>query len=131
VLDPAVEDVTDTLDIALGPQAATRPMSTQTRPFGGNGPSCFAGNLAIVLKPKALAMFPASRYTRRPRGKIELWNQTLKNCILLENYFLPRDIETQIEALIEHYKSPVLGSSRQRYVLRHRNSDNILSHIAL
>jgi hypothetical protein len=54
-------------------------------------------------------MFPASRYTRRPQGKIELWNQTLKNRILLENYFQPRDLETQIEALIEHYKSPVLS----------------------
>jgi putative transposase len=36
-------------------------------------------------------------------GKIERWHQTLKNTILLENYFLPGDLERQIEAFIEHY----------------------------
>ena len=28
---------------------------------------------------------------------------TLKNCILLENYFLPGDFEAQIKAFVEHY----------------------------
>jgi len=37
------------------------------------------------------------------QGKIERWHQTLKNRILLENYFLPGDLETQIEAFVEHY----------------------------
>ena len=37
------------------------------------------------------------------QGKIERWHQTLKNRILLENYFLPGDLEHQIEAFIEHY----------------------------
>ncbi len=30
------------------------------------------------------------------QGKIERWHQTLKNRILLENYFLPGDLERQI-----------------------------------
>jgi putative transposase len=37
------------------------------------------------------------------QGKIERWHQTLKNRILLKNYFLPGDLETQIEAFVEHY----------------------------
>ncbi len=37
------------------------------------------------------------------QGKIERWQQTLKNRILLENYFLPGDLEAQIEAFVEHY----------------------------
>ena len=37
------------------------------------------------------------------QGKIERWHQTLKNRILLENYYLPGDLETQIAAFIEHY----------------------------
>jgi putative transposase len=37
------------------------------------------------------------------QGKIERWHQTLKNRILLENYFLPADLERQIEAFVEHY----------------------------
>ena len=37
------------------------------------------------------------------QGKIERWHQTLKNRILLENYFLPSDLEAQIAAFVEHY----------------------------
>jgi putative transposase len=37
------------------------------------------------------------------QGKIERWHQTLKNRILLENYFLPGDLEAQIVAFVEHY----------------------------
>src|SRR5262249_39138872 len=35
--------------------------------------------------------------------KIERWHQTLKNRILLENYFLPGDLEAQIAALVDDY----------------------------
>jgi hypothetical protein len=37
------------------------------------------------------------------QGKIERWHQTLKNRILLENYYLPSDLETQIEAFVADY----------------------------
>ncbi len=33
---------------------------------------------------------------------MERWHQTLKNRILLENYFLPGDLEAQIEAFVDH-----------------------------
>ena len=37
------------------------------------------------------------------QGKIERWHQTLKNRILLENYFLPGDLERQVAAFVDHY----------------------------
>ena len=37
------------------------------------------------------------------QGKIERWHQTLKNRILLENYYLPGDLEAQINAFVDHY----------------------------
>ena len=37
------------------------------------------------------------------QGKIERWHQTLKNRILLENYYLPGDLENQIEAFVANY----------------------------
>ena len=49
------------------------------------------------------------------QGKIELWHQPLKNRILLENYFLPGDLEVQIGAFVEHYK-------HRRY---HESLDNV------
>jgi transposase InsO family protein len=40
------------------------------------------------------------------QGKIERWHQTLKNRILLENYFLPGDLERKVAAFVDHYKYP-------------------------
>jgi putative transposase len=37
-------------------------------------------------------------YHPMTQGKIERWHQTLKNRILLENYYLPGDLEGQIAA---------------------------------
>ena len=37
------------------------------------------------------------------QGKIERWHQTLKHRILLENYFLPGDLEAHIAAFVERY----------------------------
>jgi hypothetical protein len=48
-----------------------------------------------------------SRARRAPppadAGKIERWHQTLKNRILLENYYLPGDLEAKIDAFVDHY----------------------------
>ena len=37
------------------------------------------------------------------QGKIERWYRTLKNRILLENYYLPGDLEAHIDRFVEHY----------------------------
>jgi putative transposase len=37
------------------------------------------------------------------QGKIERWHQTLKNRILLENYYLPGDLEAEIGAFVADY----------------------------
>lgn len=50
------------------------------------------------------------------QGKIERWHQTLKNRILLENYYLPGDLEAQVEAFVEHY-------NHQRY---HERLNNLM-----
>ena len=38
-------------------------------------------------------------YHPQTQGKIERWHQTLKNRILLDNYYLPGDLERQIARL--------------------------------
>ena len=47
----------------------------------------------------------------RTQGKIERWHQTLKNRILLENCFLPGDLERQIRAFGRHYNKCRLHES--------------------
>jgi RNA-directed DNA polymerase len=42
-------------------------------------------------------------YHPQTQGKIERWHQTLKSRFLLDNYYLPGDLERQIGAFVEHY----------------------------
>ena len=44
-------------------------------------------------------------YHPQTQGKIERWHQTLKNRMLLENYYLPGDLENQIGAFVDHYNN--------------------------
>ncbi len=44
-------------------------------------------------------------YHPQTQGKIERWHQTLKNRILLENYYLPGNLEGQIGACVDHYNN--------------------------
>ena len=65
-----------------------------------------------IRKPRAARGRDAGGITQ---PGAERWHQTLKNRILLENYFLPGDLEGQIEAFVEHY-------NHQRY---HESLDNV------
>jgi putative transposase len=59
--------------------------------------------LAEWLQDKGMKHSRGAPYHLQTPGKIERWHQTLKNRILLENYFLPGDLEAQIEAFVDHY----------------------------
>ena len=98
------EDVTDTLDLALkasGCDSAT--VLHKPRLLSDNGPSCIAGELAEYIEARKMSHVRGAPMHPQTQGKIERWHQTLKNRILLENYYLPRDLEMQIAAFIEHY----------------------------
>ena len=97
-------DVTDTLDLAL--QASGCDQATvlhKPRLLSDNGPSYIAGELASYLEGKAMDHIRGAPFHPQTQGKIERWHQTLKNRVLLENYFLPGDLEQQIKAFAEHY----------------------------
>ena len=46
---------------------------------------------------------PGSHQQPQTQGKIERWHQTLKNRILLENYYLPGDLEQKIGDFVAYY----------------------------
>ncbi|WP_234181501.1 integrase core domain-containing protein, partial [Sphingopyxis sp. NFH-91] len=67
------------------------------------GPSYIAEELAQWIGANGMSHVRGAPMHPQTQGKIERWHQTLKNRILLENYFLPGDLETRIEAFIDHY----------------------------
>ena len=98
------EDVTDTLDMALGASGCNH-TTVQHKPrlLSDNGPSYIAGELAEYIEANKMSHVRGAPMHPQTQGKIERWHQTLKNRILLENYFLLGDLEQQIEAFVGHY----------------------------
>jgi putative transposase len=99
-------DVTATLDQALAASGLDHITVTQRpRLLSDNGSSYVADDLATWLKGKDMQHVRGAPYHPQTQGKIERWHQTLKNRILLDNYYLPGDLERQICAFVEHYNN--------------------------
>ncbi len=98
------EDVTATLEMALD-AAGLDKASVLHRPrlLSDNGSSYISDDLAKWLQRHDMAHVRGAPYHPMTQGKIERWHQTLKNRILLENYYLPGDLEAQIEAFVADY----------------------------
>ena len=110
------EDVTDTLDLALQASGCDQVhVVHKPRLLSDNGSSYVSGDLAEWLSDKGMKHSRGAPYHPQTQGKIERWHQTLKNRVLLENYFLPGDLEAQIEAFVDHY-------NHQRY---HESLNNV------
>ncbi|MFH5947774.1 transposase, partial [Roseomonas xinghualingensis] len=100
----AASDVTETLELALAASdCGQAKIRHQPRLLSDNGPCYIADDLAKWLGEKRIAHVRGAPCHPQTQGKIERWHQTLKNRILLENYYLPGDLEAQINAFVEHY----------------------------
>ncbi len=97
-------DVTDTLELALeasGGDSAT--VLHKPRLLSDNGSSYISHDLAKWLDDQGMDHVRGAPNHPQTQGKIERWHQTMKNRVLLENYYLPGALEQAIEAFIEHY----------------------------
>lgn len=98
------QDVTDTLELALAASGCDQAqVRHKPRLLSDNGSSYISADLAEWLGNQDMKHVRGAPYHPQTQGKIERWHQTLKNRILLENYFLPGDLEARIGAFIEHY----------------------------
>ena len=110
------EDITTTRDLALRASGLD-----QTRPTGrppllsDNGSRCIAGELAERLEDRKIKHGRGAPYHPMTQGRIERRHQTLKNRILLENSFLPGDLENQIATFVDY-------DNNHRY---HESIDNL------
>lgn len=95
-------DVTETVEMAL---SASGLDGSRHRPrlLSDNGSSYVAGDLATWLGKQNIKHVRGAPNHPMTQGKIERWHQTMKNRILLENYFLPGDLEAKIGSFVDHY----------------------------
>jgi putative transposase len=97
-------DVTDTLELALAASGCdSAKVVHRPRLLSDNGSSYVAGDLAHWLAGKGIAHIRGAPNHPQTQGKIERWHQTLKNRVLLENYFLPGQLEAAVAAFVDHY----------------------------
>ena len=109
-------DVTNTLELALQASGCDQVnVIHKPRLLSDNGASYISGELAEWLDNKGMDHVRGAPYHPQTQGKIERWHQTLKNRILLDNYFFPADLRAQIEAFVDHY-------NHQRY---HESINNL------
>ena len=98
------DDVMDTLTLALEASGCDRAeVVHKPRLLSDNGSSYIAGELADWLEEQGMDDVRGAPYHLQTQGKIERWPQTLKNRILLENYYLPGDLKASIGAFVERY----------------------------
>jgi len=110
------KDVSNTLDLALqsgGLETAT--VKHRPRLLSDNGPSYVSAELKVWLDEHGMDHTRDRPYHPMTQGKIERWHRSMKNQVLLENYYLPGDLKARIGEFIADY-------STERY---HESLDNL------
>lgn len=99
----AASDVSATLKEAL----KNAGLSRKQRPklLSDNGPCYVSSELQGWLEDHDMPHTRGKPYHPMTQGKIERWHQSLKNRILLENYYLPGDLENRIEEFVIYYNT--------------------------
>lgn len=110
------DDVTDTLKLALEASGCDRAVvAHKPRLLSDNGSCYISGDLAKWLNKRDMEHVRGAPHHPQTQGKIERWHQTMKNRVLLENYYRPGDLEQQIGAFVDYYNT-------QRY---HESLNNV------
>ena len=100
----AASDVSDTLEDALD-FADIEQVKVKHRPrlLSDNGPSYISAELADWLEEQGMPHTRGRPYHPMTQGKIERWHRSMKNQILLENYYLPGQLESAIDGFVAYY----------------------------
>ena len=75
------------------------------RLLSDNGPSYLSSELGEWLENKGIRHIRGRAYHPMTQGKIERYHRSMKNRILLENYYLPGQLEQSIGEFVEYYNN--------------------------
>jgi len=99
-------DVSDTLKLALD-NSGLEQVTVKHRPrlLSDNGPSYVSAELKDWLEDHGMGHTRGRPYHPMRQGKIERWHRSMKNQVLLENYYLPGDMKARIGEFIAYYNT--------------------------
>lgn len=97
-------DVSDTLDDALSFTGLDEvKVKHKPRLLSDNGPCYISGELSAYLQANGMKHTRGRPYHPQTQGKIERWHRTMKNQVLLNNYYFPSELEEQIQSFVNYY----------------------------
>ena len=96
-------DVSATLQDAL--KGAGLAKKQRPKLLSDNGPCYISSELRDWLEEHGISHTRGKPYHPMTQGKIERWHRSLKNRILLEHYYLPSELERQINEFVIHYNA--------------------------
>jgi len=109
-------DVAETLDDALYFTGLDQiKVRHKPRLLSDNGPCYLSGELSSYLKEKGMTHTRGKPYHPQTQGKIERWHRSMKNQILLNNYYLPSELQEHLQQFVNYY-------NHERY---HESLDNL------
>jgi len=80
-------------------------LHTKQKPrlLSDNGPCYVSKELKSWLSDHNMQHTRGKPYHPMTQGKIERWHRTMKDRILLNHYFMPEDLNNEIEQFVNHY----------------------------
>ena len=112
----SADDVKQTLDLAIA-ESGVDHVYVRHRPrlLSDNGPCYISGELKEYLRDRGFSHTRGRPYHPMTQGKIERYHRSMKNVLLLDNYYCPDELRAEIESFVEYY-------NYQRY---HESLDNV------
>lgn len=98
------QDVQDTLEVALE-KAGIESVRVRHRPrlLSDNGPCYLSKDLKSYLEERQMQHIRSAPYHPMTQGKIERYHRSMKNVVMLRNYYYPWELGQAIEAFVEYY----------------------------
>jgi len=102
----SADDVKQTLDIALEKTGIDKVrVIRKPRLLSDNGPCYISQNLKVYLDHRGMEHTRSAPYHPQTQGKIERYHRSMKNIIKLQHYYLPGELEYEIERFVEYYNN--------------------------
>jgi len=100
------DDVKDTLDIAIERTGVENVKIVQKpRLLSDNGPCYISGSLKEYLEENNIKHTRGKPYHPMTQGKIERYHLSMKNVLLLDNYYSPSELEHYINKWVNYYNN--------------------------
>jgi len=118
-LNMTAAEVTKTLDMAIA-RTGVKHVHVFHRPrlLSDNGPCFISTELKDYLEDHNIRHIRTRTYHPMTQGKIERYHRSMKNLILLDNYYSPSELEARIAEWVDYYNN-------HRY---HEAIDNVTPH---